>query len=67
MIPLTKDDLEDGSSLSIDKETHAGLSNKSQLKLKYGEMGKTKEEFDKRLLDAYPKLKEKVERRGKNK
>jgi len=65
MIPLTKDDLEIDSSFSVDKDTFAGLSNKSQLKIKYGEMGKTKKDFDERLLDAHPKLKDKIERRKK--
>ncbi len=66
MIPLTKDDLEEGASFDPGDQAFAGLSNKSQVKLKFGELGNTKADFDERLLDAHPKLKSKVDQRSKS-
>jgi hypothetical protein len=65
MIPLTEDDLEEGADFPLDKNSYAGLCNKSRLQDQLGEIGNTKAEFDDRLLEANPKLKEKVEKRSK--
>lgn len=63
MIPLSKDDLEN-SDLELNEDSYSGLSNKSKLKLKYGQMGNTKDEYDEKLLNANPKLKTKVTKRN---
>ncbi|MEM9888830.1 MAG: hypothetical protein AAF849_23250 [Bacteroidota bacterium] len=67
MIPMQQEDLKEGSSFEIDQDTYAGLSNKSQLKMKYDELGETTDEFDQRLLDANSKLRDKARKRKKKK
>ncbi|MEL6719940.1 MAG: hypothetical protein AAFO82_00825 [Bacteroidota bacterium] len=67
MIKMQQDDLEEGSSFEVNGDTYAGLSNKSQLKIKYNELGETNEEFDQKLLDANSKLRDKIRNRKKNK
>ncbi len=63
MIPLTQEDLEEGTDFPTDEKTCAVLCNKSSLQVDLGEMGSTKPDFDEKLLEANPKLKEKVEKR----
>ena len=63
MIPLTQEDLEEGSKFEVDEDTYAGLSNKSKQQDRMGELGNTKPDFDEKLLEANPKLKKKVEKR----
>ncbi len=65
MIRLTQDDLEEGSIFEVDEDSYAGLSNKSKLQEDLGKLGSTKEEFDKRLLEANAKLQKKVAKRNK--
>ena len=63
MIPIRQSDLEEDSEFDVGENAFSGLSNKSKLKIKFGEMGSTKEEFDQNLLKENEKLKTKVEKR----
>ncbi len=63
MVPLSKDDLID-SKLDIEEGSYCGLSNKSQVQLKYGEIGQNKEEYDQKVLDANKKLESKINKRN---
>ena len=63
MIEITEKDLKEGSNLPLIPQSFAGLSNKSSLKIGYGEMGETTNDFDEKLLEANKKLQQKIEKR----
>lgn len=65
MIPVSQADLEEGTDFEIGEGAYSGLCNKSSLKLKFGEMGNSKAEFDQRLLNENRKLRKKIENRKK--
>ncbi|MEM7184264.1 MAG: hypothetical protein AAF518_25420 [Spirochaetota bacterium] len=64
MIPLTQQDLLE-PRIEIGETSYCGLSNKSQLQLRYGELGKTTPRYDQKLLEANQKLQTKTEVRNK--
>lgn len=65
MLEITPHDLKPNSSLPLFPKPFAGLCHKSRLKIGLGELGETTTEFDQKLLQANPKMKNKTEKRQK--
>lgn len=52
------------AKIDLDTDSYCGLSHKSVIKLKYGLLGKTRDSFDRELLQANEKLQVKMENRN---
>ena len=67
MVELNQDDIQEPNNFNVGEGAYVGLSNKSPIKMKYGDIGSTSEELDNKILNANEKLRAKIAKRSRKK